>query len=263
MSKFKVTLADGNVAEVDATSIEAPENYIIADSTNGIDGFVRQEVMDTTIADRVNKAKQNALKDAFKQEMVRNQVLSEYGIELGEDGKPKGLKDAEFDLDKERSKWEKTVLTPLQEQLDTTQSTLGNITGSLAKQSIMSAFAGKAKEEYLDSELGDPYVVAVLGTKFKYNKDVNKVIQYDEQGNPEMHPNGKKSNGHGYIEPSDFIEINRDSALLKRIIKDDTQGGSGVKPGSGGDKNTKTRQEIEAMSPSEAQKFFADGGRAV
>ncbi len=263
MSKFKVTTGEGQVIEVDQSAIEAPENVIIANTETGIDGYVKQEVMDSTIADRVTKAKNNALKDAHQNEGVRNQVLSQLGIDLDDDGKPKLPKGGDVDLDKEREKWENQFLNPLKQEKEKLENTLGSVTSSVTKQALLGAFAGKAEDVYLDGEYGDPYVVAVLGNQFKYNSELNKVLQVDSEGNFERHPNGSKSNGHGFIEPKDFIELNAESQLMKKILKDNSQGGSGLTPGGGGDKNTLTRKQVDALSPAEAAEFFANGGKVV
>ncbi len=257
MSKFKVTVGD-QVHEVDSSSIEAPENFVIADTSKGIDGFVRQEVMDSTIADRVSKAKTNALKDAHKDESIRNQVFSEFGIELGEDGKPKLPKGGDVDLDKERSKWEKQFLDPLKTEKEQLANTLGNVTSNVTRQALVGAFAGKAQDVYLDDEHGDPYVVAVFGKQFKYNPEHNAVLQVDKEGNFERHPNGSKSNGHGFIEPKDFIELNAKSSLMKKILKDNTQGGSGLSAG-GGSGNT---IQISQADAKDVQKYKAAQERA-
>lgn len=262
MPTFKVKTENG-VIEVDQSAITLPDGFQLLGENDIPDGFVKQEVMDSTIADRVKKAKTNALQEAHANESVRNQVLSEYGVELDENGKPKGLDSKGIDLEKEREKWEKQNLVPIKTELEEAKGKLTNLQSTTIKQSLRSAFAGKAKDEYLDADIGDPYVEQVFGSKFKYNPEVGKVLQVDSEGNFEMHPNGKTANGHGYIEPDDFIQINADSKLMKRILKDDTQSGSGFQKGGGGGDGKVTRKQFDQMDPQAQSKAISNGVQVV
>lgn len=283
-AKFKVKTDNGTI-EVDQAAITLPENYQILAPDDIPEGFVKQEVMDAKIADRVKSAKENAKKQAAKDQSVRNQVLSELGIELDEDGnieesmrrhvlsslgieldedgKPKGLDSKTIDLDKEREKWEKQNLVPVKTELDETKQKLTGLQSRTVRQAIRGAFAGKAKDEYLDADIGDPYVEQVFSPKFRFNPELGKVLQVDEEGNYEMHPNGKTANGHGYIEPDDFIQINADSKLMKRILKDETQQGSDFNKGGGGGANTITRKQFDDLPPGEQAKVATNGTKIV
>jgi len=264
MPPFKINI-DGTEHDVERSAITPDEGFQIVGPDEVPDDMVRQSVMNETIKDRVSSAKTNALKNAHQQEQVRNQVLSELGIEVDEEGNPKGLKTEEVDLEREREKWASNNLDPLKEQLEDTQEQLHSIRENAVRQSIRGAFAGKAKDEYLDSEIGDPYVEQVFASKFKYNPEIGKVLQVDSDGNFERHPNGKKANGHGFVEPEDYIKLNADTKLMKRILKDDTQGGSGFNQGSGDntDKKVITRTKFDNLNPSERMSFMQDGGQVV
>lgn len=258
MSKFKIQTENGTI-EVDRSAISLPEGFQLIGEGDIPSGFVKQEVMDSTVADRVSKAKRNALKEAHKDESVRNQVLSEIGVELDEDGKPKGLDSKEIDLDREREKWEKQNLNPVLQENEELKKENSQYQSGLVSEALLSVFAPKMKEGYNNKM----FIKNTFAPQFKYSKEHGRVLQVDSEGNFELHPNGKKANGHGYIEPDDFIQINAKSEPLKYALKDDTQGGSDFKtPGSGGD-NTITRKQFESLPAGEQAKVATSGTKIV
>lgn len=263
MATFTVTI-DGKQHEVEQGAIQLPENHQILGPDSIPDGFVKQSVMDAKISQRVQQAKANALKEAASDETVRNQVLSELGIDLDDEGKPKGLETQKVDLEKEREKWEVNRLKPIQTKLEETESNLNTLRDTSVRQSIRNAFAGKAKDEYLDSEIGSPYVEQVFSPKFRYNPEIGNAALYDKENDSfELHPNGKQANSHGYITPDDYIKLNADSKLMKRILKDESQGGSGFSKGGGGDSKQITRKQFDEMDANSRQKAMSNGVQIV
>lgn len=280
-----IKVQDGDqTIEVEPSALEMPEGMGLVTPDSVPDGVVRQEVMNAKMEERVNNAKQKAKREAASDEAVRNQVLSEigfevpedadlqesiqrsvlgrYGIEVDESGKPKGL-EPDIDIEKERNKWKKQNLEPVKTELDETRQTLSSLQNNIVRKDIRGAFAGKAKDEYLDAEHGDSYVEIKFNSKFKYNRELGKTLQVDDDGNFEMHPNGASANGHGYIEPEDFIKLNSDSKLMKRILKDDTQAGSDFQGGAGGDPSKMKREQFEKLDPRERQKKVEEGVEIV
>jgi len=88
---------EGKEVQVQPDAIKLPDGYALVTPDSVPDGLMRQTVVESLIAQRVNTAKQSALKDAHADDVVKSKVLDSLGIRLDESGKPVGVQQADVD----------------------------------------------------------------------------------------------------------------------------------------------------------------------
>ena len=88
---------EGKEVQVSPDAIKLPDGYALVTPDSVPEGLMRQTVVESLIAQRVNTAKQSALKDAHADDVVKSKVLDSLGIRLDESGKPVGVVQADVD----------------------------------------------------------------------------------------------------------------------------------------------------------------------
>jgi hypothetical protein len=87
---------DGKEVQLAPDQLKLPDGYALITPDKLPDGYLKQSVAESLIAERANQAKASAIKDAHNDETVTNAVLSKFGIVL-KDGKPEGVPTADLE----------------------------------------------------------------------------------------------------------------------------------------------------------------------
>lgn len=237
MAEIQVTTPDGDTINVDEQNVKLPEGYDFVTPDRVPEGYVKQDVVDEKIKDRVSKAKKNERDNAKQDPEFKQMILEEYGVQLDENGKPKTGQDQDFQakLEAERKKWEEQNLKPYQDQVEQYKQTNNKLRKGAVNAQLLRAANGKFQDPYVQApvEGAEPYVTKVFGDQFDVEPETGIVAKVDKEGNFEYHPNGKQANGHGYITPDDFIQLHADKQGFKELLKDNRNGSSGFQGGQG------------------------------
>jgi hypothetical protein len=244
---------DGKEVQVDLEKVKLGEGYALITPDKVPDGYFTKEAHENTIKERLKNIKTNTMEELRGDESFRSQLLSDYGITLDEEGKPKGLV-PESDLGKIKSEVAKQVSSEYEQKLKKASETAQSLQRSVKKETLMKAFAGKAQEVYLTpfSDNDDPYVVKQFESLFGVTDD-GKTALLDSDGSFKVGADG------GYISPSRFIELNADNPILKSILKDTRNKSSEFGKGGQGGGVTKASLKDPAKKAEQFDKWRSQG----
>lgn len=220
---FKVTI-DGKEVEVKPEDITpGAEGFNIVTPDKVPSGLFTEEAVQKRIQDRVKNTAENARKEAEQDEAFRKNILSQYGVQLGEDGKPKGLK-PEVDIEEVKSNVTKEVSQKYEGQLNDYKEKLSKRDQAVIESSILSATSGLYREDWLKAYGdGKPLVVRQFADRFTVD-DQGRAVLKDADG-------GLKYKGDGSpITPKDYLT---DETQFGDLMRDKRQRGSNF--GGGGD----------------------------
>lgn len=217
---------DGKEVELKAEDLTPKEGFAIITPDSVPDGYYKKEAMETKIQERIKKAAKNAEDDLLNDESFNKQVLSKYGIQLNDDGKPKGLKTQE-DVEQLKMQIAEQVKKEYEGKLQDRDSKLNSLLGKGKKSAIIEAASkigidGKYLEPLVEG--GSPYLVREVEDKFEWNDEISDYALKDTDGTFAV-------DGNGYVTTQKFFEKNTDN--FKHMLKDQRQRGSNFnQPGS-------------------------------
>lgn len=230
-----------------------PEN--IKPATEGFDivtpdripaGFVKQEVMNSTLGERIAQER-SKIENQFLEDPERHKkIFSRYNIELGDDGKPKGIKT------------EEDVARKVQEAVSETESRYKGQVQSLKNRAISSeVLASLTKAGFK----GPSILASSISEKFEID-DKGNVALKDGDGFA-INPNG--TTDRPYKTPGDYVESLKASEDWRGLFKSDKPGSSGFGgTGAGGsEKNQITRKQFDDLSPSQRAETVKSGVKIV
>lgn len=241
--KLKVKIGD-EVHEVGTDALELPEGVTFVTPDNVPKGYFTQSAFDEKIAE-ITRVKDEKAKQQLKADKTfHREILSEYNISLGDDGKPKGLK-PDFDVDTWKQEQAQKLTEPIKNELNQTRQQLDKFRSGLKRAEILKHANGLFKEEFTRSYTGadDPFVVKQFADLFDID-ETGTVALKDETGFA-VDGNGKK------ITPDRFFADNKDK--FASMLADNRQRGANVGGGVTGGRRF-TEDEIAKMSDADYAK---------
>ena len=241
---------NGEQVEVSLSDIVLDENQIILDKNNPPKGWFTQAQLDAKVKE-INKTKTTKAKEELRSDTEFHQeVLSQYNISLGEDGKPKGLK-PDFDPQEWIQKKSQELTKPLKDELDNFKSRYERAKRARIEDAILAATKGQFKDEFTTSKdegRVKPIVVNQFRDLFDENDD-GKIVLKDADGHW-----ARDINGHP-VTPGKYLS---DAEKFGDWMIDKRQRGSGFQNGGTGSKPRFTEAQISKMSDAEYEKHRND-----
>lgn len=226
--------------EVSPDQLQLPEGYALVTPDKVPDGFFSQEGVNSIVSERVNRAKEKARQELEEDPNFQKGVLSKYNIQLGEDGKPKGLKPT-VDVDEVRQNVTKEVSERYEGQLEEFKSKLSARDKAVVSNSILSAVNGEFQDIWTESIDGEnPLVVEKFANRFKVDEN-GKEYAVDDEGNKMFKNDGSLIRARDYFS---------DESKFGKYMKDKRQTGSKFRGGGkpAGDKSKKSEFSVEERS---------------
>lgn len=224
MSKIKVKLSDGSTVEVEATALELPEGHHLITPGSVPEGFVTKSAMETTIQDRVATAKKNARTELVDDKDFQKGVLSKFGIQLGDDGKPVGIKTTD-DIEQVKRSLADQYKSEYEPKLQDLQGKLKAQTSKIVQAEVRNAaIQAGVKKSLLD------YVVTAHAGQFDVDEKTGKVALRDDNG---FVINPGASDG-SYQGPGEFFQKWKAAPERAELFEDNRPGSSGYQGGGGG-----------------------------
>jgi hypothetical protein len=208
------------VIEVEPDAIELPEGWGMIRPDHVPKGYFTQEALNQTVSERLKKERDKVKSSLSEDEEFQRSVLSRYGIEVGEDGKPKtGLNEEEW----KRANAEK-ITKPYKEQLEQFKTRATTLERGQINSELLIAAGSRFDDQYVQSLTGDddPYVLSKFAGLF--GVDDNGVVALKEGDGFAIDGEGKR------ITPAKYFDSNADK--LKFMLKDQRQRGSNFQTGS-------------------------------
>lgn len=215
---IKVTI-DGKEHEVEDDALSMPDGYGLITPDNIPDGFYRKEAMESKIQERIKKAKDNAKSDLLEDSGFNKEVLSKYGIQLDDDGSPKGIKTSS-DVEKIKKEVAEQIKADYESKLQEKDSKLNSLLGKGKKSSIIEGASkigidGKYLEPLVEG--GNPYLVREVEDQFEWNDEISDYALKDKDGTFAV-------DGNGFVTTEKFFQKNQEK--FKHMLKDTRQRGS-------------------------------------
>ncbi len=210
---------DGKEVELKAEDLTPKEGYAIITPDRVPDGFYRKEAMESKIQERIKKAKENAESDLLEDEGFNKRVLNKYGIQLSEDGKPKGIKTTE-DVEQIKKEVAQQIEADWKSKLEQKDQKLNSLLGKGKKSAIIEGASkigvdGKYLEPLVEG--GSPYLVREVEDQFEWNDEIGDYALKDKDGTFAV-------DGDGFVTTDKFFQKNQDK--FKHMLKDQRQRGS-------------------------------------
>lgn len=249
---MKVTI-DGTEHEITQDDLSLDDGYALITPDNVPDGYYTQDALESKIKTRLSKAEDN-VKDRLKDDQsFHKSVLDKYGVSLGADGKPKGLK-PEVDIDEVKQ----NVAQQLREEYEAKIAEKDNKLNAFINKGLKNAISEGAQAIGIDDKFlnplvegGDPYLVKELSDKFKYNADIDDYALLEDDGT-------FKVDGNGVVTTKKFFEKNTDR--FKDMLKDNRQRGSQFN-GQGSANTSRPKGNPADWGRDTKLKYIAENGR--
>lgn len=249
---MKVTI-DGKQHEIEPSDLELGEGFALITPDNVPDGYYTQDALESKIKTRLSKAEENVKSRLAEDNSFHKQILDQYGVSLGPDGKPKGLK-PEVDIDEVK----KNVAESIKEQYEKEKSELKSKLDNFVNKGLKSTIVEGANKigidgKYLEPlvEGGDPYLVKELSDKFAYNDEIGDYAMLDNDGTFAV-------DGNGFVTTDKFFEKNTEK--FKHMLKDQRQRGSNFK-GQGNPLNGKPKGDPTKWDRSKKLEYIGEHGK--
>lgn len=218
MAKIKVEV-DGKEVEVDEGQLKLPEGYAIITPDNVPDGYYTDDAFEAKIGGRVRRAKEDTKTALLSDDEFHKTVLNKYGIQLDEDGKPKGIKTTE-DVEKIKKEVAQQIEADWKSKLEQKDEKLNSLLGKGKKSAIIEGASkigidGKYLEPLVEG--GSPYLVREVEDQFEWNDEIGDYALKDKDGTFAV-------DGNGFVTTQKFFEKNQDK--FKHMLKDQRQRGS-------------------------------------
>lgn len=238
-----IATIDGKEVEISPSDLKPKEEgfgIITPDSVP--DGYYRKEAMESKIQERIKKAKENAESDLLEDEGFNKRVLSKYGVQLDDEGKPKGIKTQE-DLEQMKKSVAEQIKADYEDKIKQKDEKLNSLLGKGKKSSIIEAASkigvdGKYLEPLVEG--GSPYLVREVEDQFEWNDEIGDYALKDTDGTFAV-------DGNGFVTAEKFFQKNTEK--FKHMLKDQRQRGANFngqgKPGEGQPKGDPTKWKRE------------------
>ncbi len=239
---------DDKEVELSPDQLELGEGYGLITPDNVPKGYFNQDAVNNIVKENVNKVKEKTKSELLEDQSVHKSILGKYNVQLGDDGKPVGLKPT-VDVDEVKQNVTKEISSQYEEKLNKLNSELENRNKAVIKSSILSAANGQFKEDWTKSFDGDePLVVKQFEDKFTVDESGRAVLKDPENGGVKYKGDGKP------MTPQDYL---LDESRFGDLFADKRQRSTGTNAGGGGGKKF-TDEQIEKMSDEEYSKHRED-----
>lgn len=235
-----ITLPDGTTHEVSLDAVVFTPGETPA-------GFVTTDHLASEVKRRVAGAKRSAETELLSSDDFWRQAAEARGIELREDGMPKG---ASRDDETARARWEAQHLAPVRTQLQTAQDQVARLRSRALEADLVSAAAELGMSEALLKPLAPgtpPPLVTMTRDAFVYDDDSDGWALKGESGvryGADGHVAGART----------LVEEMKANEAYKAYFRPTTMSGPGIaKPGSSDGKRW-TEAEIESLSLEDYQR---------
>ena len=231
---------DGKEVELTSDQIKAKEDgYGVITPDNVPKGYFNEEAVQKRVQERLKNTASNVESELGQDESFHKKILSKYNIQLGEDGKPKGLKPT-VDVDEVKQNITKELSSQYEERINNMQSELESRNKAVIQSSILSAVNGQYKEDWTKSFDGsEPLVVKQFQDKFTVDENGRAVVKDPENG-------GIKYKGNGDpMTPQDYL---LDESRFGELFADKRQRSTGTNEGG---KNARKFSEEEVSKKSD------------
>lgn len=226
MNKATITLPDGGTAEVELSAIALPQGYQMLAPNAAPAGYVKQEVMDAKIAERLERQKGSLKSDpAFARD-----VFSAHGIPVGDDGKPALPKPGkEVDVEALRGQFTKELVDPIKVEAEKLKAQNARLLDAKRRSEIISsAVKHGVREDLLKPIASVPGAPSfwenMIGGQYGYVEQTDSFALRDGDGFA-INPNGTGQ--------APYLDIDAHVASLKKdsayagFFKVEGQKGSG------------------------------------
>lgn len=244
---MKVTI-DGTEHEISESDLSLDDGYALITPDNVPKGYFNQEAVNKIVKENVNKTQDRLKSDLSEDEAFHKQILSKYNVQLGDDGKPKGLKPT-VDIDEVKQNVTKDLSEKFDKELNSLKQELESRNKSVIKNSIMSTVKGKYQDSLVEAKGDkDPLIITHLMDDFTVDENGNAVVKDNENG-------GIKYKGDGKPLTADEYLLDEDS--FGHFFADNRQRSTKTNPG-GGSGRKYSEEEVKAMTDAEYEANRAD-----
>jgi len=236
---------DGKEVELSPDEIELGDGFALITPDNVPKGYFNEEAVNNIVKENVNKTKESVKSNLLEDEEFHKSILSRHNIQLGEDGKPKGLKPT-VDVDEVKQNVTKELSSKYEKELDQLKNQIDSRNKAVIKNSIMSTVKGKYKEDWI-KPFGDdePLVIKQFADKFTVDENGNAVLKDNENGGVKY-----KGDGKPYT-PQDYL---LDESQFGELFSDKRQRGTGTSPAGNNSTRVFSEEEIANMGDDEYEK---------
>lgn len=239
---FKATI-NGEEVELKAEDLTpTQEGYALITPDSVPKGYFNQEAVNNIVKENVNKTKERVKGELADDESFQKQILSKYNIQVGEDGKPKGLKPT-VDVDEVKKNITKELSEKYEQEKNKLQQTLENRNKAVVKNSIMSAVKGNWKDDWTEPFDGsEPMAVTQFMDKFTVDDNGNAVLKDTDNDGIKF-----KGDGKPYT-PQDYL---LDEERFGKLFADKRQRSTGTSPSGNPSGRKYSEEEVKSMSDEE------------
>lgn len=247
---------DGKEHEVSVENLKpTKEGYAIITPDSVPDGYFTQEAFETKIKGRLSKAEENAKEKLLEDKSFHKNLFNQYGVQIGDDGKPVGLKPT-VDVDDIKRTVAESVKGEYEEKIGKLRSTLDNFKSKGKTSAILDGansigIDGKYMQPLYEG--GSPYLVKELESLFDYNEEIGDYALLDKDGTFAV-------DGSGFITSKKFFEKNKDR--YKDMLKDQRQRGSNYAGAGNGGVSTPKGDPSKWSLSTKTQFIAQNGGEA-
>lgn len=225
---------------------EIPEDADVPDEAEERDDLLTQDEVDDVVQKRLNRKERN-LKDDLRsdKEFLQEAMQQTFGVELREDGRPKG---APNDDEVQEMRQRISELESAAEERDQLRERIESVRETELENELLSSADG-VKEDMQD------VFISYAKSKFTYDDEYGWVAT-DDDGQVEFE-------GGEPVRPSDFAEQTREQR--PSMFRESSMGsGPDSTPTDGGSSASEvTRSEFEEMAPSRQQEVAQDEGTKI
>lgn len=235
---------DGQEHTLQPEDLQLEEGYALITPGNIPKGYFTQEALNQKITERLSRERDKVKDELSSDANFHREIFSKYNVELGDDGKPKGLK-PDFDPDKWKQEQAEKLTKPIKEQLEQIKQRAQQLERGKIEAELLRNANGLFREEYTKSLTGDdsPWVVDKFASLFGVDETGRVALREGD---------GFAVDGDGSrVTPEKYFKMNEDK--FRPYLQDKRQKGSGFgKPG--GATTPLTMEQINSMSDEEFQK---------
>lgn len=245
MIKAKI---DDKEIELSPDQLVLPDGYGLITPDNVPSGYFNQDAVNKIVKENVNKTEGKVKERLEADSDYHKSILSKYNVQLGDDGKPVGLKPT-VDVDEVKRNVTREISSQYEEKLNKLNSELESRNKAVINSSILSAVNGQFKEDWTKSYDGsDPLVVKQFSEKFTVDELGRAVLKDPENGGIKYKGDGKA------MTPQDYL---LDESRFGDLFADKRQRSTGTNAGGGVGKKF-TEEDIAKMSDDEYAKNRED-----
>lgn len=250
--QITVTLPDGATHTVEPSALTLPDGAQLLAPGSTPDGFVSKDFHEAEVKRR-SKDTATTRRELSADAEFKASVLREYGIPVGDDGRP-AIPDVSAAVQTARQKWEEEQLRPVAERL-------GGLERTLSQKALAAAAKGLVRDEFAAAPVpGAPsYVETILGPRVRFDPELGYDVAYAEDGKTPL-PSANPRPGRPYADAAEFVTgfLASDAGAVLRKPDAPPQQGAGYRGGSGTAATGALRRS--AMSAEEKAAYVRDHG---